>query len=179
MKVPNEAIPVEEYLKEPQWLVAAITEANRIETLADNHFRLKLRPKKFMHLQFEPQADLKVNTDADGTLHIRSTGCRVIGLENLEKSFTMDLTGELGPRRQGQTTWLEGIARIQVRFELPSVLSIIPKAVLKPTGNTFLGSILGTMKGRVKRQLVKDYQRWAAQKTTSNSPSFAAQEPTG
>lgn len=161
MKVPNESIPVEDYLQEPQWLVAAITEADRLETLKDNLFRLKLRPKKFMKLQFEPQVDLKVWTDDNKTLHIRSHDYQLIGLEDLQDSFDLELSGELTPvGHRGSKTQLEGEARIQVSLEKPRVLRLVPDAVLKTAGNAFLGGILGTMKGRVRRQLVQDYRRW-------------------
>lgn len=175
MKVPNETIPIEEYLEEPRWLVAAITEADRIETLEDHHFRLKLRPKKFMRLEFTPEADLRVTTDNNGTLHIQSTGCRVLGLENLQESFNLDLSGELTPLHRGEKTWITGTARLQVRFEPPPGLQLLPQAMLKPAGNAFLKGILTTMKKRIRKQLVSSYRQWVEAQTRSEAtPSAAA-----
>lgn len=176
IKVPNESIPVENYLQEPQWLVAAITEADRLETLDDDLFRLKLRPKKFMKLQFEPQVDLRVWTDDNKTLHIRSHDYQLIGLEDLQDTFGLQLSGELAPvGHRGSKTQLQGEARIQVSLETPRALRLVPNTVLKTAGNAFLGGILGTMKGRVRRQIVQDYRRWVEAQESDQPAATAAQ----
>ncbi|PSN20655.1 hypothetical protein C7271_01115 [filamentous cyanobacterium CCP5] len=173
LRVPSAPIPIEDYLQEPKWLVAAITEADQVEAIGDDCFRLELRAKRFMQLQFKPQVDLKIWMGTDGTLYIRSTNCQIIGLEDLQRSFSLELAGELAPLHKGPKTWLHGSAQIEVNLELPAPLKMIPGTVMKSAGNSFLGGILKTMKGRVRRQLVKDYRRWAQVQATDTATAVA------
>ncbi|MGB3201602.1 MAG: DUF1997 domain-containing protein, partial [Nodosilinea sp.] len=66
LRVPNEAIPIEHYLRQPQRLVQAITDPRRIEVLGDGVYRLSLRPLQFMGISIEPTADLRVWSLTDG-----------------------------------------------------------------------------------------------------------------
>ena len=103
MRVPNEVIPIKHYLRQPQRLVQAITEPSRIQQLAPSHFRLQLRPLKFMMLRLEPTVDLQVWTEAEGQLHLRAIDCEIRGAQFLGESFSLELAGTLSPPspRQG------------------------------------------------------------------------------
>ncbi|MBW4484043.1 MAG: DUF1997 domain-containing protein [Tildeniella torsiva UHER 1998/13D] len=165
LRVPNEAIPIEHYLRQPQRLVQAITDPRRIEVLGDGVYRLSLRPLQFFGISIEPTADLRVWSLADGTLRLESVACRVKGPEYLSfvnDSFGMALQGTLTPQRQETYTELQGQADLQIRLELPPPIRFMPASVLDRTGKTFLGGILGTIKHRIERQLVEDYRAWVA-----------------
>ncbi|MDJ0594957.1 MAG: DUF1997 domain-containing protein [Pleurocapsa sp. MO_226.B13] len=160
MVVPNEVIPIEHYLRQPQRLVQAITDPSRIQQLAPSHFRLQLRPLQFMMLRLEPTVDLQVWTEAEGTLHLRSLDCEIRGAQFLQQSFALELTGTLAPHRQESTTELQGKADLKVRVDVPPPLKLLPDPVLEQSGRAFLNGILLTIKYRLERQLVEDYQRW-------------------
>jgi hypothetical protein len=165
LRVPSEAIPIEHYLRQPQRLVQAITDPRRIEVVGDGIYRLSLRPLQFMGISIEPTADLRVWSLADGTLRLESVRCQVKGPEYLSfvnDSFGMALQGTLTPYRREHCTELVGQADLQIRLELPPPLRFMPASVLDRTGKTFLGSILGTIKHRIERQLVEDYRAWVA-----------------
>lgn len=165
LRVPNEAIPIEHYLRQPQRLVQAITDPRRIEVLGDGLYRLSLRPLQFFGISIEPTADLRVWSLADGTLRLESVACRVKGPEYLSfvnDSFGMALQGTLSPQRQATHTELQGQADLQIRLELPPPIRFLPASVLDRTGKTFLSGILGTIKHRIERQLVEDYRAWVA-----------------
>ncbi|MFQ4135035.1 DUF1997 domain-containing protein [Nodosilinea sp. PGN35] len=165
LRVPNEAIPIEHYLRQPQRLVQAITDPRRIEVLGDGVYRLSLRPLQFFGISIEPTADLRVWSLADGTLRLESVACRVKGPEYLSfvnDSFGMALQGSLTPQRQATYTELQGQADLQIHLELPPPIRFMPASVLDRTGKTFLSGILGTIKHRIERQLVEDYRAWVA-----------------
>lgn len=169
LRVPNEAIPIEHYLRQPQRLVQAITDPRRIEVLGDGLYRLSLRPIQFFGISIEPTADLRVWSLADGTLRLESVACRVKGPEYLSfvnDSFGMALQGSLTPQRQTTYTELQGQANLQIHLELPPPIRFMPASVLDRTGKTFLSGILGTIKHRIERQLVEDYRAWV---TTSHA----------
>ncbi len=160
MVVPNEVIPIEHYLRQPQRLVQAITDPSRIQQVAPSHFRLQLRPLQFMMLRFEPTVDLQVWTQAEGTLQLRSLACEIRGAEFLAQSFRLELAGTLSPHRRGTATELQGKADLKVQVDVPPPLKLLPEPVLESSGRAFLNSILLTIKYRLERQLVQDYHRW-------------------
>ncbi|ESA33842.1 hypothetical protein N836_19890 [Leptolyngbya sp. Heron Island J] len=160
INLPNEAIAIEHYLCQPQRLVQAITDCNRIQQLAPSHFRLRLRPLQFMMLRFEPVAELQVWTNSDGALQLRSLNCEIRGAEHLNRSFNLDLSGTLAPHRQERTTELLGKADLKVQLEIPPALQLVPEQILKTTGKAFLNGILLTIKSRLERQLIQDYRHW-------------------
>ncbi len=166
MAVPNEVIPIDQYLRQPQRLVQAITDPSRIQQLAPSHFRLRLRPLKFMMLRLEPTVDLQVWTEAEGTLHLKALDCEVKGAQFLKDSFSLELAGILSPHCRGSNTELSGKADLKVQVEVPSPLQLIPESVLESSGKTFLKGILLTIKYRLEGQLIQDYRRWVRAKST-------------
>ncbi|MGB3136232.1 MAG: DUF1997 domain-containing protein [Nodosilinea sp.] len=176
LRVPNEALPIEHYLRQPQRLVQAITDPRRIEVIGDGLYRLSLRPLQFFGISIVPTADLQVRSQADGTLYLESTGCQVKGpdyLSFVNDSFGMALQGTLVPRRNEHYTELQGRADLQIHLELPPPIRFMPAPVLDRAGKTLLSGILGTIKHRIERQLVEDYRAWVA--ATQAQPEANAQ----
>ena len=165
LRVPNEAIPIEHYLRQPQRLVQSITDPRRIEVIGDGVYRLSLRPLQFLGISIEPTADLQVRSQADGTLTLQSVGCQVKGpdyLSFVNDSFGMTLQGVLTPQRGDRYTELQGRADLQIHIELPPPIRYMPAPMLDRAGKTFLSGILSTIKHRIERQLVEDYRAWVA-----------------
>ncbi|MGF1566732.1 MAG: DUF1997 domain-containing protein [Nodosilinea sp.] len=165
LRIPNGAIPIEHYLRQPQRLVQAITDPRRIEPLEDGVYCLSLRPLQFLGISIEPTADLKVWSLADGTLCLESVRCEVRGpayLSYVNDSFSMALQGTLKPHRQDRHTELIGHADLAVQIDLPPPLKFMPAPMLQAAGGKFLSGILMTIKNRIERQLVDDYHAWVA-----------------
>lgn len=162
--VPNEVIPIEHYLRQPQRLIHAITDPKRIEALEDSIYRLSLRPLSFLGISIEPTADLRVWSHSDGTLRLESVACEVKVPDYLNdyvnQSFSMSLEGILKPQRQTSGTQLNGQANLAVQVDLPAPIKFMPNSVLDSAGRTFLSGILGTIQHRIERQLVEDYRAW-------------------
>jgi len=160
--VTEQPVPIQHYLRQPHRLVNALTTANRVETLAQDLFRLKMRPLTFMTLNLQPTVDLRVWADATGTVHLRSIRSEIRGIDYINDRFSLDLVGQLQPHITNGLTHLLGRADLEVRVELPPPFLFTPKPILETTGNGLLKSVLLTVKQRLMHQLVLDYQTWAS-----------------
>ncbi len=159
--VPEQPVPIQHYLRQPQRLVNAIAESNRIEQLSQECYRLKMRPLDFMSLQFQPTVDLKVWADSDGTVHLKSIGCQILGLDYINQRFALELKGKLYPYQNNGVTQLKGRADLKVNVDVPLPFSLTPKPILETTGNTLLKSVLVRIKQKLMHQLLVDYRQWA------------------
>ena len=163
--VEEQSAPIHHYLRQPQRLVKAIASPKLMTQLSDNIFRLKMRPLNFMEIyHFQPMVTLKVWSDADGKVNLRSEDCE-INIDYINDRFTMNLQGELFPCQIDGQTYLQGRADLQVKVDLPPALWLTPKALLEPTGNKLLKSVLLRIKQRLLSQLITDYYHWANSNT--------------
>lgn len=163
VKIPVEeqSAPIQHYLRQPQRLVGAIASPKLMTQLSEDLFRLKMRPLNFMELyHFQPMVTLRVWSDADGKVHLRSEDCE-INIDYINDRFSMNLEGQLFPCQIDGQTYLQGRADLQVIVDLPPAMWLTPKAFLEPTGNQLLKSVLLRIKQRLLSQLITDYYRWA------------------
>ncbi|HEY9599914.1 MAG TPA: DUF1997 domain-containing protein [Cyanophyceae cyanobacterium] len=170
--VPEQPVPIQHYLRQPQRLVHAIADQNRIKQLNSECFRLEMRPLNFMSLNFQPTVELKVWADADGTVHLSSVGCEIRGLDYINQRFALNLRGKLYPYQNKGMTYLKGRADLNVSVDIPLPFSLTPKPILETTGNGLLKSVLVTIKQKLMHQLLLDYRQWANQdaQTTVQTP---------
>jgi hypothetical protein len=177
LAVPEQPVPIQHYLRQPQRLVHAIADPNLITQLSQECFRLKMRSLSFMSLNFQPTVTLKVWADADGTVHLTSVGCEILGLDYINQRFALDLQGKLYPEQKNGITKLKGRADLKVSVDIPLPFSLTPKPILETTGNSLLKSVLVRIKQRLMHQLLSDYRQWANQDTQTrmlNSSTEAA-----
>jgi hypothetical protein len=163
--VPEQPIPIQHYLRQPQRLVNTLVDPSRVEQLSEEIFRLKLRPLSFMTLSIQPTADLRVWAEPNGTVHLQSVACEILGLEYINQRFTLNLQGHLSPCEVNGQTLLQGKADLEVEVELPLPFSLTPQPILEATGNSLLKSVLLTIKQRLLHQLLADYRCWVSDKT--------------
>lgn len=182
LDVPQESVPIQHYLRQPQRLVYALVDPSRTEFLGNQVFRLKMRPLRFMMLSIQPTVDMQVWTEANGTFHLKSVGTEIRGNQYINQRFHLELRGRLYPVQQGDRTSLEGKADLMVQVELPPPLQLTPRVVLEGTGNSLLNGILLTIKQRLMHQLVQDYRQWAQSPETVSTldlnQGLPAQPPT-
>ncbi|KGF73858.1 hypothetical protein DO97_05640 [Neosynechococcus sphagnicola sy1] len=159
--VPEEPVPIQHYLRQPQRLVQALVDPTRLESLGSDCFRLKMRPLSFLMLSIQPTVDMQVWATSDGVIHLRSIASEIRGVAYINQRFALNLVGQLAATQvQGQTC-LQGQADLTVHVELPTPLDLTPKPLLDATGNGLLKSVLLTIKQRLMHQLPLDYRRWA------------------
>jgi hypothetical protein len=162
IEVPEQPVPIQHYLRQPQRLVRAIAEESQMEQLAQDRFRLKMRPLDFLSLNIQPIAELKVWADADGTVHLTSVGCKIQGFDYINERFTLDLQGKLYPYQSNGVTQLRGRANLSVSVDIPLPFSLTPKPIIETTGNGLLKSVLLRIKQKLLHQLLSDYRQWAS-----------------
>ncbi len=169
--VPEQPVPIQHYLRQPQRLVKALVDPTRTEQLSQDCFRLKMRPLNFLMLSVQPIVDMRVWAEPNGTIRLRSNRCEIRGIEYINQRFSLNLAGKLEPRTANGKTILYGRADLEVKVEIPPALWLTPQPIIDGTGNTLLNSVLHTIKQRLTKHLIADYRAWAGdeqnQKTTS------------
>ncbi len=160
--VADQPIPIQHYLRQPHRLVNALTASSRVEVLGNDLFRLKMRPLTFMTLSLQPTVDMRVWAAADGTVHLHSVQCEILGVDYINDRFALNLLGKLTPVTINGVTHLRGRADLEVMVELPLPFALTPKPILETTGNGLLKSVLLTVKQRLMHQLVSDYRAWVS-----------------
>ena len=178
--VPDQLISIQHYLRQPQRLVNALVDPTRIEQLSEEDFRLKMRPLTFMTLSIQPTVDIKVWTEANGTVHLQSMGCDIRGVDYINQRFALNLKGYLSPYQSSSGTRLNGNADLEVQVELPPPLAFTPTPILETAGSALLKSVLLTIKQRLLHQLLLDYNCWVSDvnhEKTSSSPLLNSTSP--
>ncbi|MBE9051117.1 DUF1997 domain-containing protein [Nostocales cyanobacterium LEGE 11386] len=160
INVPQQPIPIQHYLRQPQRLVNALVDNSRIHQISEEVFRLKMRPLAFMSLSIQPTVDMRVWAEANGIINLRSVGCEILGFEYINQRFALNLQGHLSPYQLSSGTRLQGRADLEVQVDLPPPFSFTPKPILEATGNGLLKSVLLTVKQRLLHQLLADYRHW-------------------
>ncbi|MEA5576875.1 DUF1997 domain-containing protein [Anabaena sp. UHCC 0451] len=158
--VPKQPIPIQHYLRQPQRLVRTLADNSRIQQLSEEVFRLKMRPLAFMSLSIQPTVDIRVWSDSQGTIYLRSVGCEILGFEYINQRFALNLKGYLSPHHINSETRLQGKADLEVLVDIPQPFSLTPKSILETTGNGLLKSVLLTIKQRLLHHLLSDYRTW-------------------
>ncbi|MGV0024140.1 DUF1997 domain-containing protein [Phormidesmis priestleyi] len=160
--VPQQPTPISHYLRQPHRVVHALAASSRIEQINEDCFRLSMRPLNFITLSIQPIVDLRVWTDSEGTVNVRSIACEIRGTEYINQRFTLNLVGRLYPTQENGKTYLKGKADLEVLVELPPPFSFMPKSMIETAGNSLLISVLTTIKQRLLNQLLSDYRNWAS-----------------
>jgi Protein of unknown function (DUF1997) len=159
--VPQAAVPIRHYLRQPHRLVCALAEQSQIESLGNGAYRLKMKPRQFLMFSLQPTVDIQLQAKADGTVFLTSQACEIKGVDFINHRFQLNLEGILAPVEKRGQTYLEGQADLQVQVDLPPILWMTPKAILQTAGNGLIKSILMSVKQKLAHQLVLDYQVWA------------------
>jgi hypothetical protein len=158
--VPDQPIPIQQYLRQPQRLIKALVDPTRTEQLSAECFRLKMHPLSFMMLSLQPIVDMQIWSEPDGTINLKSVGCEIRGIEYINQRFSLNLNGRLTPQQINGITYLVGNADLEVQVDMPPPLWFTPKPILETTGNTLLRSVLLTVRHRLMHQLLVDYRNW-------------------
>jgi len=161
LRVEEQKIPIQHYLRQPQRLVQAITDPNLVEQLSETRFLVKMRPLNFLNFyHFQPTVGLKVWSDSQGTVYLNSESCEIKGIDYINQRFFLNVTGKLAPESKNGQTYLVGKAELEVKVALPPPLWLTPTPLLEIAGNGLLKSVLVRIKQRLIGQLLKDYYEW-------------------
>ena len=142
------------YLREEDRVVKALLDPNQLERIEAGRYRYTVTTIQVFQLQVKPVVSLTVQQDGQ-TLIMRAVDAQLEGLGVVD-DFELSLESVL----EASSTGLKGLATLGVRVSQPPLLKLIPRKVLESTGESILNGILLTIKGRVGRQLVDDFQAW-------------------
>ena len=169
LPVANQTEHLRSYLREEDRVIKALLDARQLDRLGPGQYRYTVTTLQVFQLQVSPVVMLKIE-QGDGTISIQATDAQLEGL-GLVDDFQLSLEALLEVADRG----LQGEARLGVNVSQPPLLKLIPKRVLESTGESILSGILMTIKGRVGRQLIRDFQNWClqspGQKTTRSDQS--------
>lgn len=144
------------YLQEEDRVVKALLDPNQLERVDEGRYRYTVTTIQVFQLQVRPVVSLTVQQDGQ-TLIMRAVDAQLEGLGVVD-DFELSLESVL----EASSTGLKGIATLGVEVSQPPLLKLIPRKVLESTGESILNGILLTIKGRVGRQLVEDFQSWCS-----------------
>ncbi len=147
------------YLRQEDRVIKALLDERQLERIGPGRYRYSVTTLQVFQLQVCPVVLLKIE-QGDGRISMQATDATLEGL-GLVDDFQLSLEALLEVGDQG----LQGEAMLGVNVSQPPLLKLIPKRVLESTGESILSGILMTIKGRVGRQLVKDFQEWCLQST--------------
>ena len=86
-------------------------------------------------------------------------------MEGIKDRFDFKLIGELYPVHTPQGVLMRGSALLRIDLDLPRPFSVMPKSVVEGAGNTLLKASLGAVKGQMLKELIRDYQAWASERS--------------
>ena len=172
LAVPGGSENLGAYLKQEERVVRLLLGSGALQVLRPTHYRYTLPPLKVFQLQVQPVVDLRT-TLSPQRLVIRSYRCCLGSTVLAARDFQLQLDSWLAARG-GQ---LEGDASLAVQVSRPQLLRLIPKAVLEGTGDRVLASVLGSIKARISRTFVQDFQAWCRETTGPSSPPSPESSP--
>ena len=173
LPVANQTGHLRSYLQQEDRVIKALLDAHQLDRIGPGRYRYTVTTLQVFQLQVCPVVSLKIEP-GDGTISIQATDATLEGL-GLVDDFQLSLEALLEVTDQG----LQGEAKLGVNVSQPPLLKLIPRRVLESTGESILNGILMTIKGRVGRQLVRDFQEWALQATGEEATRAEPSSDTG
>ena len=155
LPIADESERLRAYLHEHDRVVKALLDPSQLTALEQGRYRYTVTTLQVFQLHVKPVVSLEVD-EVSGQLRIRALDADLEGL-GLVDDFELSLEALL----EATPTGLQGEAMLSVEVSQPPLLRLIPKRVLENTGESILNGILLTIKGRVGRQLVADFESWA------------------
>jgi Protein of unknown function (DUF1997) len=161
LRVEEAQLPIEAYWADPQRLMYALVEHDRVRSLGAGQFEISVRSLSFLGLTLQVRVVVEIWVE-EGRVRVRSRSCELMGAEFFNQRFELNLEGQLVALRSRQGVKLWGKADLMVRVDVPLPLSLTPRPILEATGNALLRSVLVTIQQRMNRQLLADYRVWAS-----------------
>lgn len=151
------------YLHEDDRLVAALLDSRQLTPLGPGRYRYVVTSLQVFQLHVKPIVCLEIVHEGDSML-MRALDCELEGL-GIVDNFDLSLEARL----QADADGLSGMASLTVQVSQPSLLRLIPKAMLESTGTSILSGILVGIKGRVGQQLITDFNNWCIESELKSS----------
>ena len=154
LPVQRQASQLSAYLNDEQRVISALLDPKQLSPLGPGRYRYTVTRLQVFQLQIQPVVEL-VARRSPNRIELEALDCELEGL-GLVDDFQLTLHSWLEATADG----LVGEASLAVSVSQPSLLRLIPPAVLEATGRSLLAGILLGIKTRVGQQLVSDFENW-------------------
>jgi hypothetical protein len=154
LPVQRQASQLGAYLNDEQRVISALLDPKQLSPLGPGRYRYTVTRLQVFQLQIQPVVEL-VARRSPNRIELEALDCELEGL-GLVDDFQLTLHSWLEATADG----LVGEASLAVSVSQPSLLRLIPPAVLEATGRSLLAGILLGIKTRVGQQLVSDFENW-------------------
>jgi hypothetical protein len=154
LPVQRQANQLGAYLNDEQRVISALLDPKQLSPLGPGRYRYTVTRLQVFQLQIQPVVEL-VARRSPNRIELEALDCELEGL-GLVDDFQLTLHSWLEATADG----LVGEASLAVSVSQPSLLRLIPAAVLEATGRSLLAGILLGIKTRVGQQLVSDFENW-------------------
>ena len=148
-----------DYLLQQERVVGAMLDPQKLVPLGDGNFRYTVTSFKVFQLEVNPVVSIAVVNSERNKLQMHATDSELDGL-GLVDDFELMLDATLVATDKG----LVGEAFLGVTVSQPPLLKLIPPKLLESTGHSILNGILLGIKGRVGKQLLRDFSHWCDEK---------------
>ncbi len=165
LTVPPQTSAIEDYLRSPERLMQTLAPSEHLQRLGPSQYRLTIAPISVLSLTIVPIVDLNVWLDEGQKVQIESVAFEMQGLEGLQGRFDFKLVGELYPVHTPREVLLRGNALLRIDLGLPTAFRLMPQSVIEGAGNVVLNATLGSVKGRLLKNLIRDYQQWSLEQS--------------
>jgi hypothetical protein len=175
VSLPGTLAQVREFLQEPQHLIDALLDRDRVLRSGTDRFSVRMRAIHALGVSIQPIVELRIATFADARLQLEAIGCRVEGNDWIDRHFDLDFVGSLAPLSPADSidrVTLAGDASLQVHIGLPPLLRLTPQPVVMVTGNTITRGVLTAMQRSLAQHLPVSFHRW--QQLSDRPSSHAA-----
>lgn len=167
LRVPPQSFPIEEYLRSPDRLMRTLAPEENLQLVGTDRYRLTIAPISVLSLTITPIVDMNVWLDSAQKVQIESVAFKMRGLEGFHDRFDFKLLGELYPVHTPKEVLLRGSALLRIDLSLPRPFSVMPQSIVEGAGNAVLNATLGAVKGRMLQNLVRDYEQWSLDRSSS------------
>eukprot|EP00892_Ulva_mutabilis_P012265 jgi/Ulvmu1/9410/UM051_0038.1 len=156
--------PLGEYMALPASQYSVLDGA-KVERLSEDTFRVFVGVISFFNFELEPVLTLMVKPTDSGCI-IEMLACKLRGSDLIESqnckfSARMKNVVEWRDTSSPGAKEIASDTTISVDLAIPAWF-VLPKAVVRSTGNTVIAAILSASVPRFLQQLEKDYAAWAA-----------------
>ncbi|NJK72464.1 MAG: DUF1997 domain-containing protein [Synechococcaceae cyanobacterium SM2_3_60] len=159
---------VEAFCQEPEHLVAALIDRDRVVRHGVDLFRVRMRPIQALGLHIQPIVDLRLTTAPGAQVTLQATGCHLAGNDWLNQHFGLDFQGILQPETATeQSVTLAGLADLHVHISLPPMLRFTPAPLVQAVGNPIMQGVLLAIRHSLSQELPRQFYYWQQRQRAS------------
>lgn len=145
---------------------------DRVQTLEDGVYRVKLNPHGALGLTLQPSFDVQFTEHPPNRVEMKSLGARLVESSHDDAGFQAHFDGEALFMHEGAGCRVNCWARMRVELALPAFLAWMPVGGLEAIGNGIIGPAMHALAQRLVPLMQRDIHRWVEAR-----PELKANQP--